>query len=77
MVVEDLTKRGIYPDFVLWYETFFGNNGIVVMEMQGMNETANMTNETLGTSNDLIRVLAGGATEVPAGLENIVAWIIN
>jgi hypothetical protein len=30
MVVENLTLRGIYPDFVLWYETFFGTDGIVV-----------------------------------------------
>jgi hypothetical protein len=30
MVVENLTLRGIYPDFVLWYETFFGIDGIVV-----------------------------------------------
>jgi hypothetical protein len=30
MVVLNLTERGIYPDFVLWYSTFFGTNGIVV-----------------------------------------------
>ena len=74
MVVENLTLRGIYPDFVLWYETFFGSDGIVVTEMQAKNQT----NQTgLGASQNVASVLAGGATAVPAGLENIVAWIIT
>jgi hypothetical protein len=74
MVVEDLTLRGIYPDFVLWYETFFGSNGIVVVEMQAKNHT----NQTgLGASQNMISAFAGGATAVPAGLENIAAWIIT
>lgn len=29
-VVVDLTKRGIYGDFVIWYNLFFDTNGIVV-----------------------------------------------
>ena len=75
MVVENLTMRGIYPDFVLWYDTFFGTDGIVVMEMQAMNQTNQTTNQTgLGASQN---ALVGGATAVPAGLENIVAWIIS
>jgi hypothetical protein len=74
MVVENLTLRGIYPDFVLWYDTFFGTDGIVVMEMQAMNQT-NQTD--LGASQNMTSVLAGGASAVPAGLENIVAWIIS
>jgi hypothetical protein len=41
MVVMNLTERGIYPDFELWYNTFFGINGIVVQDMQ-----ANATNAT-------------------------------
>jgi len=74
MVVENLTLRGIYPDFVLWYETFFGSDGIVVVEMQAKNQT----NQTgLGASQNMTSVIAGGATAVPAGLENIVAWIIT
>ena len=75
MVVENLTLRGIYPDFVLWYETFFGINGIVVTEMQAMNQT-NQT-DGLGASQNATSAFAGGATAVPAGLENIVAWIIG
>ena len=74
MVVENLTLRGIYPDFVLWYETFFGTNGIVVQENQAINQT----NQTgLGASHNVVNALAGGASAVPAGLENIVAWIIT
>ena len=77
MVVVNLTERGIYPDFELWYMTFFGNNGIVVMDKQGQNQTAaNQTEGGLGGAQNMTSALAGGATEVPAGMENIVAWII-
>lgn len=71
-----MMERGIYGDFVLWYNYFFGLNGIVVQDMRAANmtnETANMT--MLGS--DMIGSLVGGATEVPAGMENIVAWIIK
>ena len=78
MVVSNLTERGIYNDFALWYQTFFGIDGIVVMEMTQANQTANMTgNET--ESNATLQasalLLAGGSTAIPAGMENIVAWI--
>ncbi len=77
MVVQNLTERGIYPDFVLWYMTFFGNNGIVVMDKQSQNQTANQTEEALGGTQNMTSALAGGATQIPAGMENIVAWIIT
>jgi len=82
MVVLNLTERGIYLDFELWYNYFFGTNGVVVQNMQA----ANMTNETVSNetaSNETSAGLgaaagglAGGATAVPAGMENIAAWII-
>ena len=86
MVVLNLTERGIYLDFELWYNYFFDTNGVVVQIMQA----ANMTNETVSnetaSSNETAPAadglgsaaagLAGGATAVPAGMESIAAWII-
>lgn len=48
MIVLNLTQRGIYNDFALWYIYFFGSDGIVVKNFTQNATVSNMTNQTTG-----------------------------
>ena len=97
MIIENMTARGLYKDFQLWYLIFFGTStstpGLVPLNFTqqagGANETAaaNQTaNQTSGgarllqgaadsAQQNVQAMFVGGATEIPAGMENIVAMI--
>ena len=33
MIVANMTERGVYNNFALWFMTFFGPNGVVVKDL--------------------------------------------
>lgn len=93
MIVENMTARGLYKDFQLWYLVFFGTSnstpGLVPLNFtqsgnQTVNQTEEISNTTLGgkrllqvDQQNISSQFIGGATEVPAGMENIVAMILE
>ena len=75
MIIADMAARGVYGDFLLWYDKYYGTNGLAVEYFRSANQSnasSNATNEVLGASTF---VLLGGESAIPAGLEAIVNWI--
>ncbi len=98
MVIQNMTARGVYDDFQLWYLIFFGTNiaspGIVPLNYTqgpGANQTNQSSSENQTSSGRRLQAevvmtnatgnmsaqFIGGASEIPLGMENLVALILQ
>lgn len=81
-VRQNLTARGIYPSFLIWYNYYFGVNGQAVQYFSIVNSTAGNTTASFDINTLAMTTLANGTivvaqVNIPPQLMNIVSWVLQ